>query len=525
MQPPLRWLAVLGVFTGSLMVLSWNAGGPGIATAYVDPVAKIQAQDEAFYGSVSLGMADHGSAGYWLTPRFLGRYAITKPPVLNWLQAGALRIVRSHKLAFRLPSLLAGSATAAIVFCWLLYENAPAAAALAGAFLLLSSHLFFVLSRVGLTDALLTFETTLAMFALARDPRLSSRAGLWTFGSASGAALMTKGIAGLFPILALAVLCIVSRERPSWSRLAQAVAIIAAIAAPWHLYELARHTRWFWAEYVMTESVTHGIGSPPQSTQESQPGYYLKRLIALDPLLLAFALASLAWKRPRVPLAWILVVVAAVLSFEFRNTSFLLPVFPAMAVLAAGVIPRKQAPWALAMAAILFAGKVLMPAHSWGIPFAAESTNPAEAALDQYAALGRGNDLIVVQPDDQFYSTDLNLPRVRYVYLDPRTQRRHFPLDFEYLGILMTAADFSRLTELRPQFEQRLREWGLDSGDPIATTILAANQREIAALIEEHADADFLLPQPGGAHKIVLSSRAIQSRPPQPSASSGWSNR
>ena len=71
--------------------------------------------------------------------------------------------------------------------------------------LLLSSHLFFVLSRIGLTDALLTFETALAMFALARDPRLASRAGLWTFGIASGAALLTKGIAGLFAPLALAV--------------------------------------------------------------------------------------------------------------------------------------------------------------------------------------------------------------------------------------------------------------------------------------------------------------------------------
>jgi hypothetical protein len=115
----------------------------------------------------------------------------------------------------------------------------------------------------------------------------------------------------------------------------------------------------------------------------------------------------------------------------------------------------------------------------------------------------------VIEPDDEFYSTDLNLPNVRYVYVDPSTQHRRNPLDFWYLGILITAADFSRLPELRPQFEQRLRDWGLDSGAPIATTILAANAKEVAALIEEHPGADFFVQTPGGTHQIVLSSRAI----------------
>ncbi len=502
-----RLAAIFGVFAGSLMVLSWNAGVLGIATGYVDPLAKVHAQDESYYGSISLGMIMHGD---WLTPRFLGRYSITKAPLLNWLQVGGLAIVRNHRLAFRLPSLLAGAGTIALVFWWLLSEGATPAAALAGALLLLSSHLFFVLSRIGLTDALLTFEITLAMFALARDPRLASRAALWTFGCASGAALMTKGIAGFFPLLTLTVLCAISSDRPSWRRFALAAAITAAIAAPWHLYELARHTRWFWAEYVMTEMFTRSIGSPSQTTQESQAGYYLKRLIALDPFLLTFAVVSLVWKRPRVPLAWIVVVVAAALSFEYRNTSYLLPVFPALAVLAAGAIPKRWALWAVALAGVLFAGKVLAPARSWGIPFAAESAIPSEAALDQYAALDRGNDLIVIEPDDEFYSADLNLPHVRYVYIDPSTQHRRNPLDFWYLGVLITAADFSRLPELRPQFEQRLRGWGLDSGVPIATTILAANENEVAALIEEHPEADFFVQDPAGGHHIVLSGKAIQ---------------
>ncbi len=524
----------LPVFLLSLIVLGWNAGSPGLATAYVDPVAKIQAQDESYYGSISLEMDKHGD---WLTPRFLDRYELTKPPLLYWLQAAAIKALGRRRIAFRLPSIVAGAATVTLVFAWLVSENASLAAAATGAMLLLSSHLFFVLSRIGLTDALLTFETAAAMFALARDPRLASRASLWTFGIASGAAILTKGIAGLFALLALAVFCMISRERPAWRRLAAAVAISAAVAAPWHLYQLFRNTRWFWAQYVLTEVVGNSVGKPEQTTQDSQIGYYLKRLIALDAPLFAAALIALWWRRPRVLLAWIAVVLAAALSFEYRNTSYLLPVFPAMALLVAGAIPKDRAKWALALAAALFAVKVLAPAQAlgvqtWGIPFQAESVIALEPVLDRYAAMQRGNELILGEPDDEFYSACLDLPRVRYLYLDPSTRRRRYPLDFEYLGILVTASDFARLPELRrSQFEQRLRDWGLNLSqgfgrDPIATTILASTLEQIRALVHDHPSADFLLPvdwaaQDGGVHDVLpagngrelLLSREVVHRP------------
>jgi hypothetical protein len=524
-----RRAAISGVFLASLVVLGWNAGSPGLATMYVDPVAKIQSQDESYYGSISFEMAARGD---WLTPRFLERYALVKPPLLYWLQAVAIKgLGRSpgeRAIALRWPSILAGAATMTLVFAWLLAENAPLAAAAAGAIFLLSSHLFFVLSRIGLTDALLTFETAAAMFALARDPRLASRASLWTFGLASGAAILTKGIAGLFSLLALAVFCVISRERPAWRRLAAAVAIIAAVAAPWHLYQLFRNTRWFWAEYVLTEVVGNSVGKPDQTTQESQIVYYLKRLIALDAPLLAAALVALTRRRPRVLLAWIAVVLAAALSFEYRNTSYLLPIFPAMALLVGGALPKERAKWALVLAVALFAAKALAPAQTWGLPFNADSTIAAEPVLDRYAALKRGNELILGDPNDGFYSADLDLPRVRYLYLDPSTERRRYPLDLEYLGVLVTAADFARLPELRPQFAQRLRDWGLESGDPLATTIVAPTLDQIQALVHDHPGSDFLLPvdwaaQDAGVHEVVptgtdrelLLSRVPLSRSPE----------
>lgn len=481
----------------SAVLLGWNAWAPGIATAYVDPIAKIQAQDEALYGSVSLQMAEHGD---WLTPKFLDRYELVKPPLLYWLEASWMKVIGPRVLAMRLPSILAGAATIVLVFWWLLDQGASLAAAAAAALLLLSSHLFFVLSRIGLTDALLTFTTSLAVLTLARDPRLASRSSLWTFGLASGAAIMTKGIAGLFSLLALALVCVISRERPGWRTLAQAVGISAMVAAPWHLYELWRHTRWFWAQYVLDEIVGSTTASPIQSTQESHVAYYLKRLVLLDAPLLAGALAALARKRPRVLLAWIVIVLAAAMKFDYRNTTYLLPILPALAVLVGLAIPRNRAVWALALTAMLFAGKAVAHTEPWGLPFGTEAPMPQEAVLDRYAGLKRGNDLIVGDPNDQFYSACLDLPRVRYLYLDPSTQRPHSALDFEYLGVTMTASDFGRLNEVRPMFEQRLRDWGLNSGASIATVILAPTMDQIDSLIRDHPDADFFLPIPWAAH-------------------------
>ena len=228
-----RRTAISIVFLAGLAILGWNAGGPGIATAYVDPLARIQAQDEAYYGAIAIDVAEHG---HLLTPRFLYRYALAKPLLAIWAEAAAVKTIGRGALALRLPSIVAGAATLALVFWWLLEESVSLAAALTAVLLLLSSHLFFVLSRVGLTDAILMFTTTLAMFALARDRRLSTLAGLWTFGLASGAAILTKGLAGLFALLALALFCVISKEHPNWRRLAQVVAISAGVAAPWHLY-------------------------------------------------------------------------------------------------------------------------------------------------------------------------------------------------------------------------------------------------------------------------------------------------
>jgi 4-amino-4-deoxy-L-arabinose transferase-like glycosyltransferase len=490
------------VFLLAFLVLSWRAGGPGYSTAYVDPVGKIQAQDETVYAATSFQMA---ATGDWITPRFLGRLVLYKPPVLYWLSAACAKFLGEHPIAVRLPSILAGAATVALIFS-LLSDSVPSVAALAGALLLLGSHLFFVLSRSGLMDALLTLETAAAMCILTRDPALESRRTALSFGFWSGAAIMTKALAGLFPLL---VLCAVSAMRgrlPRLVRVAQVAAITAAVALPWHLWQLHLHPRWFWSEYVMTESLEKGNGLPEQSTQETQTGYYAERLALLDPVIIASALFGLRDKRARTALAVFLVVLVCALAFRYRNTSYLMPAYPALAILASAGIPARWPRAALAAAALLFVVKTMAPAAPWGLPFEAESAIPSQSALDAYAAGHRSNELIIAQPDDQFYGSLLHLSGLRYAYIDPRPPRTDAPLDFRHLGITVTAAEFAQLGELAPVFAQRLRDFDLSSTAPIATVILARDEADMRSLIETHPEADFYVPAPlisSAAHDLV----------------------
>ncbi len=43
----------------------------------------------------------------------------------------------------------------------------------------------------------------------------------------------------------------------------------------------------------------------------------------------------------------------------------------------------------------------------------------AGPALDNYSHLRRTNELLIVSPDDEFYASVVDLPKVRYVYLTP----------------------------------------------------------------------------------------------------------
>ena len=112
-----------------------------------------------------------------------------------------------------------------------------------------------------------------------------------------------------------------------------------------------------------------------------------------------------------------------------------------------------------------------------------------------YCQRARGNELILVGMDDDLYASTLPLAKLRYCLVGANLTGGRYGMNFGDMGIILTAAQFDGLDQWEPVFRQRLREWGLDSGEPIGTLILAGSPEELARTIGAHPGSDFLLPR------------------------------
>jgi hypothetical protein len=476
----------------------------GLAGDCLDPVSGIQAPDEALYASSAIHMAVEGG---WLTPRFMGRMALYKPPLLMWMSGFAARLAGVSRLALRFPIALLCALAAGLVFWWAAEARSWQAGA-AAVLLLASNHLWHVLGSMCLTDGLLAAFSTAAMYCLFADPWLESRAAFWGYAGSVAAAILTKSVAGALPLgmLALYWLLAPRNRRPALGRMCAAAGLALALAAPWFVYQLLAHPRWFWTEHVAIEILGYGAGAPPQTSQENQALFYAMRILRIDPLLAAMALAALPafaaeLKRrsaPAVLLAcWMGVVVAAVLFWQYRSVTYLLPLAPAAAILATcyGTLSEvRSAKWVLALALAGFVLKAATPGMPWGISCRGGTVVASAPMLSEYCGLGRANELVVVQPDDEMYASVLPLPGVRYYMIGQMPVSGRYGMDFAAMGIVLDADRFDDPGRWFPVFRRQLREWGMESTSPVGTMIVGSTTAGLARTIGNHPATDFFLP-------------------------------
>lgn len=533
------------LFGVTLLALAWlllRSAHVGLAGGYLDPAGKIKAQDEALYASSAIHMAESGG---WLTPMFMGRYALYKPPLLPWLAGFSAHLLGVSLFSLRLPVALVCALSAGLIFLWVA-ELASWQAAACAAALLAASRLWCVLGGRCMTDGLLVGFFTGALYCLFSDPWLETQWAFWGFAGAVAASILTKSVAGVLPLAVLGLYWLAGprRQKPSFGRVCGVAALAAALAAPWFLYELAAHGRWLWTEHIVVELLGFGTGQPPQTSQENRFLFYLLRLALTDPVLVALALAGIpaffaaCRKRsmPAVLLAcWMAVVLASVFGWQYRNATYLLPLFPALAILAtvygpfANIRPRW---WMLPLVAAAIALKIAAPGAPWGISFEPEQV-PVAPALSAYCEGGRGNTLVEVDPVDELYSSALPLPRLRYAWQGQPPRAGRYALDFTGMGIILNPDQFDHLDLWEPGFRRTLREWGLNSGEAIGTVIFFSTPQDVAAMIRAHPESDFFLPDQyrallGGEsaaqhemapappdHFFLLSRRKIASEPPK----------
>jgi hypothetical protein len=413
-----------------------------------------------------------------------------------------------------------------LVFWWAAEQHSWQAGVAAAA-LVVSNHLWHSLASMCLTDGLLAAFYVAALYCLFTDPWLESRWSLWGFAGAVAASILTKSVAGLVPLAVLGLYGMFAprKQRPRFSRVLFAGLLSLALAAPWFLFQMAAHGRWFWAEHVGVEILGFGAGTPPQTSQENQVLFYLTRAAMLDPVLLAaavVALPSLARELRRRSAPAILLFLslalpaAAVLVWQYRNVAYLLPLVPSMAILAAAYNPLssgRTANWMLALVAVAFVGKAALPSAPWGLPFRAGTTIAVAPLLSDYCQRWRGNELILVNTPDEFYASLLPIPKVRYVLAGAVPTPGPYGLDFPSMGIILNARQFVDLPRGMPGFRRQLHEWGLESVEPVGTVVFVRSAEEVPLIVGTHPDSDFLLPERYRAAVVEATHQAVTVSP------------
>ena len=480
-------------------VLAWDASSLGIAAAYSDPVAKIRAQDEAIYTNSAMRMARDGD---WLDPRVMGRLFYQKPPMLFWLSAGSIRALGLSLFAVRLPALLLGSLGIAAVFVWCA-STRSVAAGLLGSGMLLMNPLWQTFSRLCYTDVLASSFSALALTAVALDARLERGRTRLIFGACVAAAILSKSVAGVLPVVVLLAFyfAMAPSKRPSFASIRETLLVLFATAAPWHVYELLVHREWFWADYVQLELLGIGLHPEQAGVFNQSALFYVDRLLRIDPVfvliaatgIVGLALRLRSWREdaPRLlAILWTLFVVLALCAFQAKNLPYLTLALPPLAILGAlGGFWDGRPRITMTVFGVLLIARLFAGGSSGTAP-------PIEgaAAIRAYENLHRDAELIVVEPDDEFYSSTLPIPHVRYCFLDPAGSIARAVPYYPPLGVTVSADQFVRLPELLPEFRKRLLAWGLDSTEPVAGTITLHAPGELDAIIRSRPNSDFYIP-------------------------------
>ncbi len=316
----------------------------------------------------------------YLVPQVNGQPILTKPPLYYWTVALAFKGAgRFTEGIARIPSAVFGLMTLALVFMLgaMLYDQA---AGLYASAVLATSYLFSFFMRFAELDMTFTFFITLSFYFLARlngEPTTIWGVLFWV---GAGLAFMVKGpFALLYPLGGYFALLVLERDG-ALSKLKavfqpRGLLLFLAIVAPWFLYVL------FYTEagaVFMEEAARRVID---RRGQDRGYFYYFESLGNFAPwvLLLPFAIywaIRRDFRQSGFALAWLVVGFAVASLISAKNAHYILPLYPAMALLVGRYISaqtgrNKALPWVALFFCILCA--ILLIA----LPFAPLVSNEA----------------------------------------------------------------------------------------------------------------------------------------------------
>jgi 4-amino-4-deoxy-L-arabinose transferase-like glycosyltransferase len=310
--------------------------------------------DEGRYAEIPREMV---ATGDWVTPRLNDIKYFEKPPLHYWATAIGYEVFGESEFTARLWVGLTGFAGVLLAFV-LGRKLYGATAGVSGAVVLASSLLYFVLGHLNILDMGVSFflQLALAGFLLAQprpaqpDPSKHWMTLAWI---AVALALLSKGLIGpVLPVLALIAYSLLNRDFLPWRRLnvLQGVAVFLLISAPWFVLVSRRNPEF--AHFFFIHEHFERYLTPVH--KHSEPAWYFPVIALAGALpwtaLVVHALAS-AWGADRGErfgsrrflLIWIFVVIGFFSLSSSKLAPYILPAFPAMALLTGDFINRAGA--------------------------------------------------------------------------------------------------------------------------------------------------------------------------------------
>ena len=321
-------------------------------------VRPLMVPDETRYGEIAREML---ASGDWVVPRLNGLRYFEKPPLGYWLYALSIATFGENEFAVRFPSALTVGLTAWLVF---LFTRLLSTTVLVSAFAALIYMTFmevYVVGMISLLDSFLTLFLSAGMvsfyFAVERTERKADHQFFWWLsGIAFGLAFLTKGfLAFAVPVLVLLPWMLwQGHGRMLVNRAGWVILAALLVSLPWavliHLREGDFWRYFFWVEHIQRFFTAH-------HGQHKEPLYFF--LMYLPALAFPwFSLAPAATfgvlqttqyqaKVRRVLHLlglWLLVPLAFFSISSGKLVTYIMPCFPALAVLISfGLIRYLQA--------------------------------------------------------------------------------------------------------------------------------------------------------------------------------------
>lgn len=302
--------------------------------------------DEGRYAEIPREMVNSGD---WTTPRLNDLVYFEKPPLQYWATAVAYELFGQHHWTARLWSALTGLAGVLLVF-YVGKRLFNVRTAFYAAAILASNVLYFSLAHFTTLDMGLSFFLEIVVFAFVLGFRYEATAQerrIWIHlaWAAAGLAILSKGLIGaVLPFGALAIYSLVYRDTTVWMKLSPLTggALFGVITVPWFV-AVAQANPDFVQFFFVHEHFTRFL-----TTQHHrwQPWWFFGPILLLGTFPWTAPILAGSWRafrggasrgfRPLGFLAiWVLVVIVFFSASGSKLVPYILPTFPALALLGA----------------------------------------------------------------------------------------------------------------------------------------------------------------------------------------------